>query len=89
MDRAGKAGKTTAGTSERRGQSEKKQSYGESEEDKNKIAENNMAMAAAQKVYQMQLKKQNEAALQEMSKKNRATAKALGGVLPGRRNPHG
>ena len=88
MDRAGKAAKTKAGTSERRGQAEKKQPYGKSEEDKTKIMEDNKAMALAKKKYQKQLKRERAEALQEMHRKNRAAAKALGGVLTGRRNPH-
>ena len=88
MDRAGKAAKTTAGTSERRGQGDKKQPYGKSEEDKNKIMQDNMAMAEAKKNYQKQLKKERTEAIQEMQRKNRAAAKAFGGVLPARRNPH-
>ena len=87
--KAGSAAKTTAGTSERRGQAEKKQPYGKSEEDKTKIMQDNKAMALAKKNSQKQLKREKTEALQEMHRKNRAAAKALGGVLTGRRNPHG
>lgn len=82
VDRAGKAGKTSAGTPDRNGQSTKKKAYGMSEAEKKKIQDNNAAMAAAKKAYEEELAKQNREAIKRMRNGNRKAAKALQAIRP-------
>lgn len=80
--RAGRAGRTTAGTSDRRGQPAKKKQYGMSEEAKQAIAADNAAMDAAKKRREKELARQNRAALVRMHIANKKAGKQLEAIAP-------
>lgn len=73
-DRAGKAQKTHSGTSDSLGLSKPKKQYGKSQEEVDKIAEDNKAIAKAREDVKLTLKKAQNQQQKKMVEQNRKSA---------------
>jgi DNA-binding ferritin-like protein len=73
-DRASRAQKTRSGTSDRRGLSTPKKQYGKSQEEVDKIAEDNKAIAKSVQDAKLMLKKTQNQQKQNLLQKNRKAA---------------